>query len=149
MLRHPGDNSPPQRWISSLASACSGGWRWFSPQARAASGSRLLLVAHCATLSQWWFGYVIQAFRHKGLRLFFETGKTAGIQPSLGGKLRLQLAALHSAAQIEDLDLPGYRLHLLKGSDKGRWSIWVNGNWRLTFVFRDGHVFDLDFEDYH
>ena len=109
----------------------------------------LLLVAHCATLSQWWFGYVIQAFRHKGLRLFFETGKTAGIQPSLGRKLRLQLAALHSAAQIEDLDLPGYRLHLLKGADKGRWSIWVNGNWRLTFVFRDGHVFDLDFEDYH
>ena len=47
------------------------------------------------------------------------------------------------------MDLPGYRLHLLKGADKGRWSIWVNGNWRLTFVFRDGHVFDLDFEDYH
>ena len=123
--------------------------RWLSPQARAASYSRALLVAHCATLSQWWFGYVIQAFRHKGLRLFFETGKTAGIQPSLGRKLRLQLSALHSAAQIEDLDLPGYRLHLLKGADKGRWSIWVNGNWRLTFVFRDGHVFDLDFEDYH
>jgi len=108
-----------------------------------------LLVAQCATLSQWWFGYVIEAFRHKGLRLFFETGKTAGIQPSLGRKLRLQLAALHSAAQIEDLDLPGYRLHLLKGADKWRWSIWVNGNWRLTFLFRDGHVFDLDFEDYH
>ena len=47
------------------------------------------------------------------------------------------------------MDLPGYRLHLLKGADKGRWSIWVNGNWRLTFAFRDGHVFDLDFEDYH
>jgi proteic killer suppression protein len=49
----------------------------------------------------------------------------------------------------KSLDLAGYRLHLLKGADKGRWSIWVNGNWRLTFVFRDGHVFDLDFEDYH
>ena len=46
----------------------------------------------------------------------------------------MALAALHSAALIEDLDLPG---------------IWVNGNWRLTFAFRDGHVFDLDFEDYH
>lgn len=56
---------------------------------------------------------------------------------------------MHSAALIEDLDLPGYRLHSLKGADKGRWSIWVNGNWRLTFAFRDGHVFDLDFEDYH
>jgi toxin HigB-1 len=50
---------------------------------------------------------------------------------------------------IEDLDLPGYRLHPLKGTDEGRWSIWVNGNWRLTFAFRDGHVFDLDFENYH
>ena len=83
-------------------------------------------------------GLVIQDFRHKGLRQFFETGSTAAIQ-----------AALHSATQIEDMDLPGYRLHLLKGSGKGRWSIWVNGNWRLTFAFRDGHVFDLDFEDYH
>ncbi|MCP9899409.1 type II toxin-antitoxin system RelE/ParE family toxin [Cyanobium sp. Cruz CV13-4-11] len=64
-------------------------------------------------------------------------------------KFRLYLAALHFAAQIEDLDLPGYRLHLLKGADKGRWSIWLIGNWRLTFVFRDSHVFDLDFEDYH
>jgi toxin HigB-1 len=92
---------------------------------------------------------VIHGFRHKGLRLFFEAGSTAGIQPALARKLRLHLAALHSAAQIEDLDLPGYRLHPLKGADKGRWSIWVNGNWRLTFAFRDGHVFDLNFEDYH
>jgi proteic killer suppression protein len=84
---------------------------------------------------------VIQDFRHKGLRQFFETGGTAGIQASLARKLRLQLAALHSATQIEDMDLPGYRLHLR--------SIWVNGNWRLTFAFRDGHMFDLDFEDYH
>ena len=83
-------------------------------------------------------GLGIQDFRHKVLRQFFETGSTAGIQ-----------AALHSATQIEDMDLPGYRLHLLKGSGKGRWSIWVNGNWRLTFAFHDGHVFDLDFEDYH
>ncbi len=94
-------------------------------------------------------GHVIQDFRHKGLRQFFETGSTAGIQAPLARKLRLQLAALHSANQIEDMDLPGYRLHLLKGEDKGRWSIWVNGNWRLTFAFRNGHVFDLDFEDYH
>jgi toxin HigB-1 len=92
---------------------------------------------------------VIHGFRHKGLRLFFEAGSTAGIQPALARKLRLHLAALHSAAQIEDLDLPVYRLHPLKGADKGRWSIWVNGNWRLTFAFRDGHVFDLNFEDYH
>ena len=87
---------------------------------------------------------MIQDFRHKGLLQFFETGSTAGIQASLARKLRLQLAALHSATQIEDMDMPGYHLHLLKGADKARWSIWVNGNWRLTFAFRDGHVFDLD-----
>lgn len=92
---------------------------------------------------------LIQSFRHKGLRLFFETGETTGIQPALSRKLRLQLAALQSANQIEDLECPGYHLHLLKGADKGRWSIWVNGNWRLTFEFREGHVFNLDFEDYH
>lgn len=106
-------------------------------------------VAHRATLETLRIDWVIHGFRHRGLRQFFETGSTAGIQPALARKLRLQLAALHSAAQIEDLDLPGYRLHLLKGAEKGRWSIWVNGNWRLTFAFRDGHVFDLDFEDYH
>ena len=92
---------------------------------------------------------MIHGFRHKGLQLFFETGSTAGIQPALARKLSLQLAALHSAALIEDLDLPGYRLHPLKGADKGRWSIWGNGNWRLTFVLPDGHVFALDFEDTH
>ncbi len=70
-------------------------------------------------------------------------------QPALSRKLRLQLAALQSANQIEDLEFPGYRLHLLKGADNGRWSIWVNSNWRLTFEFREGHIFNLDFEDYH
>ena len=94
-------------------------------------------------------GLVIQDFRHKGLRQFFETGSTAGIQAPLARKLRLQLAALHSATQVEDMDLPGYRLHLLKGIGQGRWSIWVNGNWRLTFACREGHVFELDFNDYH
>ena len=92
---------------------------------------------------------MIHGFRHKGLRVFFETGSTARTPPALARQLRLQLAALHSAAQIEVLNLPGYRLHPLKGADKGRRSIWVNGNWRLTYAFRDGHVFDLDFEDYH
>ena len=92
---------------------------------------------------------LIQGFRNKGLRRFFETGSTAGIQADHGRKLRLQLAALHSAAVVEDLDLPGYRLHQLKGADKGRWAIWVNANWRLTFVFREGNVDDVDYEDYH
>ena len=47
------------------------------------------------------------------------------------------------------MDVPGFRLHPLKGTEKGRWSIWVNGNWRATFEFRDGQAYVLDYEDYH
>ena len=59
------------------------------------------------------------------------------------------LAALDSAQVIEDMDIPGYRLHALKGYMKNRWSISVSGNWRLTFEFKDGNVYLLDYEDYH
>ena len=61
----------------------------------------------------------------------------------------MQLAALDTAQSIEDMDIPGYRLHQLKGSRKGFWSITVNGNWRLTFEFLDGNVHVLNYEDYH
>jgi proteic killer suppression protein len=61
----------------------------------------------------------------------------------------MQLAALDTARRIDDMDIPGFRLHRLQGQEAGRWSIWVNGNWRLTFEFRDGDAFILDYEDYH
>ncbi len=61
----------------------------------------------------------------------------------------MQLTALDTAQSIEDMDIPGYRLHPLKGIRKGFWSITVNGNWRLTFEFRDGNVHILNYEDYH
>lgn len=61
----------------------------------------------------------------------------------------MQLAALDTAQTIEDMDIPGYRLHPLKGKLKGHWSISVSGNWRLTFEFKDGDVHLLDYEDYH
>lgn len=92
---------------------------------------------------------MIRSFRHKGLSRFFSTGVSAGIQARHAGRLRLQLAALDTAHAIEDTNLPGYRLHPLRGRMKGRWSIWVSGNWRLTFEFRDGDVHALDYEDYH
>jgi len=59
------------------------------------------------------------------------------------------LAALDTAFGIEDMDVPGFRLHPLKGKDRGRWSIWVNGNWRVTFEFIDGDAHVIDYEDYH
>ena len=61
--------------------------------------------------------------RHKGLKRFYSTGSTAGIQPDHAKKLRMQLAALDTATSVEDMDIPGFRLHPLKGKDKGRWSI--------------------------
>ncbi len=92
---------------------------------------------------------MIQSFRHKGLRRFFESGTLAGIQPHHAKRLRVLLAALETAQSIDDMDIPGFRLHSLKGEDKGRRSVWVDGNWRMTFEFRDGHAYVLDYEDYH
>lgn len=91
---------------------------------------------------------MIKSFRHKGLKKFFDTGSVAGIQPHHSKRLRMLLAALDTAISIEDMDVPGFRLHPLKGKDRGRWSVWVNGNWRLTFEFVDGHIYVLDYEDY-
>jgi proteic killer suppression protein len=59
------------------------------------------------------------------------------------------LAALDTAQNLDDMDIPGLRLHPLKGAEQARWSVWVNGNWRVTFEFRDGHAYVLDYEDYH
>lgn len=92
---------------------------------------------------------MIKSFRHKGLRWFFETGSAAGIQAAHAKRLRLQLAALDSAQRIEDMDVPGYALHPLKGELRGRWAVCVSGNWRLTFEFHDGNAYVLDYEDYH
>ncbi len=92
---------------------------------------------------------MIKSFKHKGLRVFFETGSKKGIQAKHAIKLRLQLAALDTAQVIEDMDIPGYRLHQLKGLRKETWSITVNGNWRITFEFENGHAYIVDYEDYH
>lgn len=92
---------------------------------------------------------MIKSFRHKGLKKFYEAGKLAGIQPAHAKRLQMQLAALDTAQSIDDMDIPGFRLHPLKGAERGRWSIWVNGNWRLTFEFQDGNAYVLDYEDYH
>lgn len=92
---------------------------------------------------------MIKSFRHKGLRKFYETGNMSGIQANHANRLRMQLIALETAQSVEDMNIPGFRLHPLKGQLKDRWSISVNANWRLTFEFREGHVYILDYEDYH
>ena len=90
---------------------------------------------------------MIKSFRHKGLKRYFETGSKSGIRPTHAKRLRMQLAALDTARSIDDMDIPGFKLHSLKGDNAERWSIWVSGNWRVTFEFRDGHAHVLDYED--
>jgi proteic killer suppression protein len=92
---------------------------------------------------------MIKSFKYKGLRNFFESGSSRGIQAAHSKKLRMQLAALDTAISIEDVDIPGYQLHPLKGNRKGIWSISVSGNWRITFELTDGNVYIVDYEDYH
>lgn len=92
---------------------------------------------------------MIKSFAHKGLRLYFETGSKAGIQAGHAPRLRLQLAKLDSAQSPDDMALPGWKLHALKGDMKGHWSVWVDQNWRLTFKFVQGHAEVVDYQDYH
>lgn len=91
---------------------------------------------------------MIKSFRHKGLRQFFETGSTAKIQSKHAKALRFRLEFLNRVEDLSTLPLQ-WKLDPLKGDQKGRWSIWVSGNWRLTFEFIDGDVYILDYEDYH
>ena len=92
---------------------------------------------------------MIKSFKHKGLQDFYEKGNLSGIQAQHKQKIKMQLVALDTATLIDDLDLPGFRLHPLKGTMKGLWSIEVNKNWRITFEFKAGDVYVVNYEDYH
>ncbi|GAA4328121.1 type II toxin-antitoxin system RelE/ParE family toxin [Pigmentiphaga soli] len=93
---------------------------------------------------------MIKSFRHKGLQLFFETGSRAKIHAPHADKLRRQLLALNRAARPEDMGVPGWRLHPLKGQDlTGHWAVWINGNWRLAFRFEGEDARLVDYQDYH
>lgn len=92
---------------------------------------------------------MIKTFRHKGLERFFRTGSAKGIKPAHASKLRRQLSKLDSAASPQDMNIPGWKLHGLKGDLSGHWSVWVNGNWRLTFAFEGEDAVLVDYHDYH
>ena len=89
---------------------------------------------------------MIKSFRHKGLQVFFETGSKAGIQPHHASKLKRQLVRLDLSKNPSDMNVPGWRLHQLS---TGHWSIWVNGNWRMTFDFDGEDAVLIDYQDYH
>jgi proteic killer suppression protein len=92
---------------------------------------------------------MIQSFRHKGLKLLFENGDRRKVQPAHANKIERVLARLEEASKVGNMDLPGFRLHQLKGDLAGFWSVTVSGNWRLVFRFEGGHASDVDLIDYH
>ena len=92
---------------------------------------------------------VIRKFKHGGLKRLYAKGDTSKVRPDQAGRIALALADLDSASRPEDLDVPAYRLHRLKGRLKEYWSISISGNWRITFRFEEGDVYDVDLVDYH
>jgi toxin HigB-1 len=92
---------------------------------------------------------MISSFRHKGLKQLFELERSKAISPDLVNRVKIILDYLDAADTIHDMNVPGLRLHELKGSRKDTWSVTVSGNWRLTFRFHDGDSHDVDLEDYH
>lgn len=92
---------------------------------------------------------MIKSFKHKGLKKFFYSGDTSGIQAEHAYKLQRLLTAIDESVNVNSLNLPGFGLHQLKGELKGLWSVKVNGNWRVTFKFENGDAYILDYQDYH
>lgn len=92
---------------------------------------------------------MIERFRHKGLRLLFEEGDPTGVNPQHVEKIENILGLLDVAQNIEDMNVPTFRLHALKGDLKGFWAVTVRANWRIIFRFVDGRASDVDLIDYH
>jgi proteic killer suppression protein len=92
---------------------------------------------------------MIRSFRNKALQRFFEAGNTRGLSVRDDKLVARVLRALEAATKPEDLNLPGFHFHSLRGDQKGRHSVRVTGNWRITFGWTDEDAIDVDLEDYH
>jgi len=92
---------------------------------------------------------MIQTFRNKALERLLREGNAKGIPKELEKRIRVRLEVIDSTTDIDNLRIPGYNLHQLKGDRREAWSIKVSGNWRITFKFRDNDAYDLNLEDYH
>ena len=93
--------------------------------------------------------HMIRSFRHAGLEKFNRTDSKAGIQPAHAEKLRRQLTLLDASASPEEMEVPGWHWHALKGRLTGHWSVRVSGNWRMTFSFEGEDAILVDYLDYH
>lgn len=92
---------------------------------------------------------MIKSFKHKGLKKLFEKDDRRKVPADHREKIKRILGRLNEAIKVQDMGLPGYRLHPLKGDYAGLWSVTVSGNWRIIFRFEDGMAFDVDLVDYH
>jgi proteic killer suppression protein len=92
---------------------------------------------------------VIRSFRHKGLERYFAKGDRKGIDAKHEGRIRRILDRLDAATRPDDMNLPGFDFHPLKGALRGTFAVSVSGNWRITFRFADGDSIDVNLEDYH
>jgi len=136
------------RWLSDVGSFYgSEGWEFESLRAHFLSFLTKEILRGCNAI-----GYtitVICSFRHKGLKRLFENGSRRKIPPQHAERITRQLDALHATKVVQDLNLPGFGLHELKGNRKGIWAISVTGNLRITFSFKNGEARSVDLEDYH
>lgn len=92
---------------------------------------------------------MILSFNHKGLEQLYLSGSTKGVNQEHVPKLLRVMKSLDYARSINDLNVPGFRTHRLKGSMTGYLSIWISGNWRVIFKFSGSNVELVDYTDYH
>lgn len=92
---------------------------------------------------------MIKSFKHKGLEGFYIIGDRSRINPDHSAKLARILDRLDASLRPQDMNLPGYKLNELTGREKGTWSVWISGNWRVTFRFDGADAVDVDYRDYH
>ena len=92
---------------------------------------------------------MILRFRHRGLRRLYADDDRRGVKAEHVDKIARVLAVLNRAARPGDMNLPGFRLHPLKGEFAGFWSVTESANWRIIFRFEDGNATEVDMVDYH
>lgn len=92
---------------------------------------------------------MIASIRHKGLLRFFSKGDRRAIPAELAARIERMLDRLDACAKADDMNMPGYKFHALKGDRFGTFAVAVSGNWRITFRFDGDNAVDVDLEDYH
>jgi proteic killer suppression protein len=92
---------------------------------------------------------MIRSFRHRGLKRLFDLDDRSGIRPDMLSKVENILAVLNRASNPDQMSLPGFRLHPLKGDLRGFWAVTVRANWRIVWRFDGPDALDVDLIDYH